>query len=592
MKKIKILLLLANAVIALLIFVSIYDDDEPKREIETEVVELLSALHFISISEPAKDKHVKIVKADEKWVLEKPFSWEAEKLVLSNFKTKFAHLSFKELYSLDEIEKRGEIIQDYGLDENSTVLEIKAAKSALRLVIGKETKDEQSVYVQIERSSNEAKSIWKVSKDIVEITNADPSHWGLSAFFNKPLYSIDEFSVTFRTDTNNTSKTSLKKDDSGWKFTEPFHATANKEKVLFFLNSLISEKIEGFVRSPDKALNQKLKDDWKVRISLDSMGAREDVFVLGSSGDAKTYRAAQSSLTSTIFLINEDFVKKKLSDLSTQLRERTIFSLDPETLQAIEIQKKENFLKLSKENGLWFAEEGNSTTLNKIKSEKESIERFVRSLNQIKIKEFLAFAPDKQYLDENGFSSPGYTLDILKSDTTKQTILVSESIEDASLSKIYDSGQSLICVVDENLAEILSTENLSFRTKTLLPENLSFESYDLIDLESKEVVYSSDQNSSEDGSGFFDSFKAEKYLSNKFDKEGTWVEGNWFPWKYKISFKTSPDSVAKPEFHLSERKGATSWYCGSEDQGVTFNLPIGVIDQLGLFIKPEALPSP
>ena len=32
MKKIKILLLLANAVIALLIFVSIYDDDEPRGE--------------------------------------------------------------------------------------------------------------------------------------------------------------------------------------------------------------------------------------------------------------------------------------------------------------------------------------------------------------------------------------------------------------------------------------------------------------------------------------------------------------------------------------------------------------------------------
>ena len=73
MKKIKILLLLANAVIALLIFVSIYDEEEQTREIETEVVEILSALHFISISEPAKDKHVKIVKADEKWVLENRF---------------------------------------------------------------------------------------------------------------------------------------------------------------------------------------------------------------------------------------------------------------------------------------------------------------------------------------------------------------------------------------------------------------------------------------------------------------------------------------------------------------------------------------
>jgi hypothetical protein len=592
MKKIKILLLLANIVIALLIFVSIYDDDEQKREIETEVVEILSNLHFISISEPAKGEYVKIVKTDENWVLEKPFSWEAEKLVLSNFKTKFAHLNFKELYSIDEIEKRGEIVQDYGLDENSTVLEIKAVNSALRLTIGTGTKDEQSVYVQIERSSNEAKSIWKVSRDIVEITNADPSHWGISAFVNKPLYSIDKFSVTFRTETNNTSETMLEKKDSGWKFTGPFHASANKEKVLFFLNSLISEKTEGFVRSPDKALNQKLKDDWRVRISLDSMGKREDVFILGTSGNDKTYRAAQSSLSSTIFLINEDFVTKKLSDLSTQLRERTVFNLDSETLQSIEIQKKENFLKLNKENGIWFATEGNSTALSKIESEKESIERFVRSLNQIRIKEFLAFTPDKEYLEGNGFSSPGYTLGILKSDTTKQTILVSESIEDASLSKIYDSEQALICVVDENLAEILSTENLSFRTKTLLPENLSLKAYDLIDLESEVVLYSSDQNSSKNQSDLFDSFKAEKYLSNKFDKEGTWVEGNWFPWKYKISFKTSPDSVAKPEFHLSERKGVTSWYCGSEDQGVTFNLPIDVIDQLRIVITPEALPSP
>ena len=118
------------------------------------------------------------------------------------------------------------------------------------------------------------------------------------------------------------------------------------------------------------------------------MGTREDVFVLGSSDESQTYRAAQSSLSSTVFLINEDFVKKKLSDLSTQLRERTVFGLDSETLQSIEIQKKDNFLKLSKENGLWFAVEGNSTVQNKIQSEKESIERFVRSLNQIKIKNF------------------------------------------------------------------------------------------------------------------------------------------------------------------------------------------------------------
>ena len=54
-------------------YLYIYDEEEQTRGIETDVVEILSALHFISISEPVKDRHVKIVKADEKWVLENLF---------------------------------------------------------------------------------------------------------------------------------------------------------------------------------------------------------------------------------------------------------------------------------------------------------------------------------------------------------------------------------------------------------------------------------------------------------------------------------------------------------------------------------------
>ena len=82
----------------------------------------------------------------------------------------------------------------------------------------------------------------------------------------------------------------------------------------------------------------------------------------------------------------------------------------------------------------------------------------------------------------------------------------------------YTIRQSLICVVDETLPK-------SIHRKLVLPnqnpstENLSFSLMISIDL-SKEVVYSSDQNSSEDGSGFFDSFKAEKYLSTNSTKKG------------------------------------------------------------------------
>ena len=122
-------------------------------------------------------------------------------------------------------------------------------------VSSKETPNQKSVYAEIKRSSDESKSIWAVSKDILDITNADPVHWGVATFINKPLYSIDEFSVTFRRDGNITSETRLEKINSEWNFVKPSNAQANKEKVLFFLNSLLSEKIKGFVHLPSEENN-------------------------------------------------------------------------------------------------------------------------------------------------------------------------------------------------------------------------------------------------------------------------------------------------------------------------------------------------
>ena len=126
MKKLKVLLVLANAFIALLIFFVLNDNIDKKERLEDVVVKTLSNLHSIKISSPPKGQLIEVVKKEENWILKEPFSWDVEKLVLSNFTTKFAHLNFKELYTVEEIEGRGEIVEDYGLDKNSTTLELNA----------------------------------------------------------------------------------------------------------------------------------------------------------------------------------------------------------------------------------------------------------------------------------------------------------------------------------------------------------------------------------------------------------------------------------------------------------------------------------
>jgi hypothetical protein len=591
MKKTKILLLLANLIIAVIIFVTVNEKNDQKKDLASEIGEILSNLHSISISDPKSNGHVRVVKKEQDWVLNEPFYWEAEELVLSNFTTKFAHLSFKELYTTEEIEKQGEIIDDYGVDANSTTVQINALNTSLHLTIGKETRDQESVYAEIKRSSDESKSIWAVSKDILDITNADPVYWGVATFINKPLYSIDEFSVTFRRDGNITSETRLEKINSEWNFVKPFNAQANKEKVLFFLNSLLSEKIKGFVHLPSEENSTVGEKTWEVMISVKSMGENEHIYLSSPSNDDKSARTAKSSTSSTVFSVNEDFVTK-ITDLSTQLRERTVFDLSLKTLQQIEIKKEENFLKMRKTNQDWFATEGNSTRTIEVESEKESIETFVRSLNQIRVNEFLAFNPNQDYLTANGFSSPKYILNIHKLDSTKQTILISESIEDASLSKIYNSEQSLVCLVDVNLVGILTTDSLPFRTKSVLPNDSSISAYDISTTDNQEVIYSSDRNSTELENNFISSFRVEAYISDKFKNDGAWVEGDWVPWKYKLSFTGSSTDDAKYDFFLSEKKGSTTWYCGSDKEDTTFNLPINIIEELSVKLEQKPTQNP
>ena len=53
----------------------------------------------------------------------------------------------------------------------------------------------------------------KVSKILLPLDD-----WAIQRFINQPLYSIDKISVIFRTDQNQTNKTTLEKIEQNWLF--------------------------------------------------------------------------------------------------------------------------------------------------------------------------------------------------------------------------------------------------------------------------------------------------------------------------------------------------------------------------------------
>ena len=227
--------------------------------------------------------------------------------------------------------------------------------------------------------------------------------------------------------------------------------------------------------------------------------------------------------------------------------------------------------------------ESNSTQSMESEADFESIAELMRNLNTVEIKNFLSFNPSEEEMEQYGISFPKYEIQVTNSDTSQQTILICDSVDQSSLWKTFLSDQSLICTVEYPWSEILNRKGLHYRKKLLMT---NFPDYTLANLTQIDGNDTQSLTLSESNQTFevIRRFTASEFIQDRFNNEGAWVSGDWVPWKYKLTFE-SQNNEENVEFHLSKRTGATSWYGGSELLGLTFNLQIQVIDEMSKLIE-------
>ena len=357
MKNPKLILVIANVILGFIIYFNLEKDDENIRDLNTELVNAVSNLNKIEIVN-AKDRESLILSRDEQnWNIAEPITWPVDKLVFSNFSAKIAHLKCEKLHDIERLESRGEILSDYGIEENSTRLILHANQETISIEIGKSTRDSDSVYSLIKTSAEKNGAIWKISNEINQVARSSTSAWAVPTFINMPLYAIDELALTFRTDANQSRQINIRKKDEKWAFTHPFSADANKEKVLFTLNQLVSQKVSSFDAPID---DLDLNDSWNIKLSIMGMGESKDYY-LKSNNDASTIEA-QTNIFGTVtpFQI-EDTFKESLNQWTTKLRETQIFNLQPNEIQAIKISSGSQSIELKKNSeDNWLVAESNS----------------------------------------------------------------------------------------------------------------------------------------------------------------------------------------------------------------------------------------
>lgn len=564
MNKTKIFLLLANLAVGLFIYFSFNPEEENIYDISSRMIETIQTLERIEISTGEVEKDLVIQKTEENWMLISPINWKAEGLLISNLTTKLVHSNPLFVIDCKDLEARGEILEDYGINQNSTTIRLQGNNRELSITLGKETRDESSIFVVFsENGKNTEEAIWKMSKDIVNLSTPSSVFWSKSTFLNTPLYGIDQINITEFHDQKEKQIILSKNEEEAWYFEKPYAEAANNELINIALNKILSSRIDNFIDLKDikgdlipilifeiKGLGYSEKVDLHVTKSLDHLYCKK-------------------SKSDTYFSTELENLKV-MQNWQSKYREKKIFKNSKDHILSLSIKSGSKSYRVHKsELNNWIIEHNSSGEIIKYKGDQLIVDDFINKLYNIQIEEILVEGNDVRNDDtENDLNSFSYSIKYTDNNFTNITIINDNSSDKYFKSFLnHSTNRSYISIPDNN---IFCKNRYYFKNKILNTLISTKDSIKVTYIDQNRSVIFSDSNST-NNLLFNSKFRVKEYLNDPFQTSGVWNSGDWNPWEFKIDLIDETNST-NFELLLSDKKDSGEWFGGIPDQNQTFIL--------------------
>ena len=136
-------------------------------------------------------------------------------------------------------------------------------------------------------------------------------------------------------------------------------------------------------------------------------------------------------------------IAETLTDWPKKLREKKLFSIDPQKVSRLKLTSEKSTLTLRQDfKDSWVGLEDNGTSSLTFDADRYSIADLFSQLNTIEITDFVIFNPSASQLSADGFNVPAYRLEIDYKDSTRQSLLFSKSNNDSSFLKTFVTEQA------------------------------------------------------------------------------------------------------------------------------------------------------
>lgn len=542
---------------------------------------------------------------DNEWMITKPMSWPANLFAIQRIITQLQFLSPEVTFSLKEIERSGQNLEDYGLKDPNMTLTFWSGFHKSELHIGKATNLGNRVYVL----SPNKDDILVIKESLLESLTTDLKDLRNSQLFNIPIFELNTLTAQLLSPYN--LKIRLTRKGESWAFEAPFEADANSTLVNDAINQLTSINAKRFITDKDAKANITGLLHPKMKVTLVGNNRKQTLLIgnIDKEDASENTYYAQLENRPTIFTVSAaPFLA--LQGAQEALREKHFINLDPTKIKNITISQSGSAVNLHKlESGVWKVltkdEKGN---LNSIAADNEVVTRLIEKIRKLEAVSFLSDAPSAATLNQFGLEEPQRLIQIVSTDDEQELLIGNVNDETGHLYAKMKNSPFIYEVQANILAEVpVSVLHYQDRLLNQLPNGAIIESMKLTFIPKDKILFERSLHGTNSNwekllesespdkrtallamiHGAYE-FKVKDYLQKQFTQSVKLDKNSTLPWVYKLELRVllpggEHNEKKSLEYYFTKRLSGSLQIGGSPSRDSIFKLNQDWVDNLFVF---------
>ena len=545
------------------------------------------------------------------WSITAPMQWSANYFAINRILNQLQFLEEEASFPVDEIEKTGQTLADYGLEDPLIKLIIAEGEQSISLSIGTLTEIGNNVYLL----GPAGKEIFVVNRQVIDGLLVDLSDLRTRNIFDIPVFEVDALGLQIRsasTADGSSLKVRLARNNGAWSFEAPLAAKADPALVDITINTLTAAKVGRFIDEDarDPAL-EGLESPF-MQVTIHGNKRRQTLVVGSLDPNAKgqpEYFAKLEDNPAVFTVLARPF--DALREAQEALRERNFMNLDPAALSSINISENGRKIRLQKletdEKDWQVLESKGEDEIQPYRADSAIIQQLIDDLAALRASGFAADAPSPSDNERLGFNNPRRVVTLIFANDDPLTLTLAHPNEDNEVLYAKTDQADFIFKVERRptLRKIpLNTQYYRNRTLDTLPAAARISALKLTNLETGESIidYTLPRENirwdnlledleSEQGQHIrvlldaIRAFKVKSYLFDDYAEAYPVDKDKTIPWSFRLSATIQlpggeTDRTETRAYDFTKRFSGTEQVGGSKQHDSIFEIPQTLLDAL------------